>query len=89
VHLTGGKLRETRRFVRVRPTGLVSRVAKIIVDQKTPSLDCSVVDISAGGACLEVCGQVDLPKRFVLLHGGTKKTCNMVWRSGRRFGVAF
>jgi hypothetical protein len=87
--LAGGTMRENRRFVRVRPAGLVSKVAKIIVDQKAPVIDCTVIDISAGGACLEVCGQVQVPKRFVLFHGGTKKSCNIMWRNGRRFGVSF
>jgi hypothetical protein len=31
-----------RRFARVRPSGQVSRVAKIIVDQKAPVIDCSI-----------------------------------------------
>jgi len=82
-------MRENRRFVRLQPTGLVSKVAKIIVDQKKPAIDCTLVDISAGGACLEVWGQPEIPKRFVLMHGGAKKSCMTVWKSGRRFGVSF
>jgi hypothetical protein len=30
-----------------------------------------------------------IPKRFVLFHGGTKKSCTLVWKTGRRFGVSF
>jgi hypothetical protein len=81
---------ENRRFVRVRPAGLVSRGARIIVDQKkAPTIDCTVIDLSAGGACLEIYGQVQIPKRFVLFHGGTKKSCLVMWRNGRRLGVSF
>ena len=82
-------MRENRRFVRVRPAGLVSRVAKIILDPKTPTIDCSVVDQSAGGACLEVDNGKTLPNRFTQFHGGAKKTCNLVWQKGRRIGVSF
>jgi hypothetical protein len=78
-----------RRFARVRPSGQVSRVAKIIVDQKTPVIDCSIVDYSAGGACLELAGEIPLPPRFELLHGRTRKRCRLVWRAGRRIGVTF
>ena len=82
-------MRENRRFVRVRPTGLVSRAGKIIINPKTPTIDCGIVDISAGGACLEIDNGAAIPKRFILLHGGTKKSCCVVWQKGRRLGVTF
>lgn len=82
-------MRENRRFVRVKPSGLVSRAAKIVVDPKKPTIDCNIIDMSAGGACLEINSSGSVPKRFVLLHSGTKKNCIMVWAKGRRLGVAF
>jgi PilZ domain-containing protein len=78
-----------RRFSRVRPTGRISDAAKVIVGPKAPLIDCRVVDYSAGGACLEIWGQITLPNRFELLFGGTKKRCRVVWTAGRRLGVAF
>ena len=80
---------EKRRFVRTRPSGLVSKAATIIVDPKKPVIVCHVVDMGAGGACLEVGGQAAIPRRFVLLHGGVKKKCSLIWQTGRRFGVSF
>jgi hypothetical protein len=78
-----------RRFARVRPSGRNADVAKLIVGPKVPVVDCKVVDYSPGGACLEVWAQTKLPDRFELLFGGTKKRCRVVWRTGRRVGVAF
>ena len=78
-----------RRFARVRPTGRISGVGKLIVGPKDPVIDCRVVDYSPGGACLEVFGQTKLPNRFELLFGSTKKRCRVVWNAGRRLGVAF
>jgi hypothetical protein len=78
-----------RRFSRVRPTGRISDVGKVIVGPKDPAIACRVVDYSPGGACLEVGGQTKLPSRFELLFGGTKKRCRVVWSAGRRLGVAF
>ncbi|WP_244549007.1 PilZ domain-containing protein [Bradyrhizobium canariense] len=78
-----------RRFARVRPSGRVSNAAKIIVDAKSPAIDCTVVDYSAGGACLQVTGVTSLPPRFELLHGLTRKRCRVVWRDRLRVGVAF
>jgi PilZ domain len=87
--MQGANVGEKRRFVRTRPMGLVSRAATIIVDPKKPVIACNVVDLSAGGACLEVGGQIVVPRQFVLLHGGVKKKCRLVWQTGRRYGVAF
>jgi len=78
-----------RRFARVRPTGRDSDGAKLIIGPKHPTVDCRIIDYSPGGACLEIWEQTKLPGRFELLFGGTKKHCRMVWRAGRRLGVAF
>lgn len=80
---------DRRRYARVRPSGLVSPTATIIVDAKTPSIACKLVDLSAGGACLQVSNPEQLPKRFVLLHGKTKKSCLVMWRTRHRIGVQF
>jgi hypothetical protein len=62
-----------RLFARVRPKGQVSTAAKIIVAPQATAIDCTIVDYSPGGACLEVCGQITLVPRFELLWGATKK----------------
>jgi hypothetical protein len=67
----------------------MSSMAKVILGPRDPAIDCSVVDYSAGGACLEVSSRIKLPNRFELLHGGTKKRCRVIWSAGRRCGVAF
>ncbi len=59
-----------RRFARVKPSGPMSRSGKIIVDARTPVIDCQIIDYSAGGACLDVANPAALPKRFDLLYGG-------------------
>jgi hypothetical protein len=82
-------MREHRRFVRVRPSGLISKFGKIIVDAKAPAVDCTIIDISAGGACLQVNNPERIPKRFELLHGGTRKKCSTIWQKGSRLGVSF
>ncbi len=79
---------ENRRFTRVKPSGLVSRAAKILLPQGAP-IDCTVVDLSAGGACLDLAEPDRLPPRFTLLHGATKKSCLIKWKKFRRIGVQF
>jgi hypothetical protein len=68
----------------------VSKTAKIIVvDARSPAIDCKVVELSSGGACLEISNPIGIPERFVLLHGKTKKNCLVLWKEGRRLGVSF
>ena len=78
-----------RLYKRVRPSGLMSSKAKIIVDPKSKPVDCRLVDYSAGGACLEVFPMVPLPDRIEFVHGTVKKKCRIVWRRGIRIGVSF
>ena len=81
---------ETRGYARVRPSGLVSRSAKVYADQKGAALiDCTLIDISTGGACLETAGDAPVAARLVFMHGGVKKRARLVWKKGRRFGVIF
>ena len=83
------KVHEKRRFHRVRPSGLMAKTGTIFVDLKKPTTACNVVDISAGGACIEVHGSEPIPTRFVLNYSGVRKNCLLVWQKGRRVGVAF
>ncbi len=80
---------DRRRFVRIRPSGLVPKTATIIIDAKSPPIRCTVVDISAGGACLELGNAERLPQRFGLLHGRVRKRCLVVWRRHQKVGVQF
>ena len=80
---------DKRRFHRVRPSGQMARTGTIFIDLKSPTTTCDIVDVSAGGACIEVHGNAVIPKRFILNHGGVKKTCRVVWQKGRRVGVSY
>ena len=80
---------ENRRYARVKPVGIISKTGKLILDAKSPAVDCKVLDISGGGACLETAAPVKLPRRFMLVHGGTRKHCSLVWQKDLRFGVCF
>ncbi len=67
----------------------MATTATIFVDLKSPTVACRIIDVSAGGACLEVHGSDAIPPRFMLNHSGVKKACHIVWQKGRRVGVAF
>ena len=78
-----------RKYARVKPAGLVSRQAKIITDARAPVINCTLIDYSPGGACVDLGGQVSIPDRFELLHVNTKKRCRIAWKRGSRIGVVF
>ena len=78
-----------RLYKRVRPVGQMSSEAKIIVAPKSAPIACTLVDYSAGGACLQLFPMVTLPDRIELLYGSVRKKCRIVWRRGIRIGVAF
>lgn len=80
---------QNRRFARVKPSGRISSSGKIMVDAKSPLIDCFIIDYGAGGVCLQVNPGVVLPKRFELIHGTIRKKCRIAWVKGRRVGVAF
>jgi hypothetical protein len=82
-------MREHRRYHRVRPAGLVSMTGTLFADMKSRPTVCSIIDLSAGGACIDVHGSDAIPQKFILNHGGVKKTCRVVWQKGRRVGVTF
>jgi hypothetical protein len=67
----------------------MSKTGQIILGPKMPAIKCSIVDYSAGGACLEIFPMVTLPERFDFLYGSVKKRSRVVWRRGIRIGVAF
>jgi hypothetical protein len=80
---------QERQFARVEPRGLVSKNATLIVDLHKPVLECTVVDMSAGGACVFVLGQAEIPDHLTFLHAGVRKTSRVIWRKGRRIGLKF
>lgn len=67
----------------------MSSQAKIILSPKFDPVACTVIDYSAGGACLELFPMPTLPDRFEFLYGATRKRCRIVWRRGIRIGVTF
>jgi hypothetical protein len=52
---------------------------------------CTVRNMSAGGAAIELDGLVALPQSFTLAisRDNFVRSCRTVWRSERRIGLAF
>lgn len=55
------------------------------------TIDCTVKNISFGGAALEVASPLGIPIAFdlVMQTQGLRQRCHVVWRKEKRIGVAF
>jgi hypothetical protein len=54
-------------------------------------MDCTVRNLSAAGAMIEVESSDDIPNEIILdiLISGARIPCHVVWKHSRRLGVAF
>ncbi len=55
------------------------------------AIDCTVRNLTAYGALLEVESPAGIPHRFVLVipSEGVSRSCRLIWASERRIGVRF
>ena len=61
------------------------------IEFRGSAIDCTVRNVSKGGAALDVASPVGIPEQFtlVLLSDGLRFSCRVVWRKQRRIGVVF
>jgi len=80
-------MREQRTQARRR----ILKAGRIIFNDRFSVIDCTVRNLSDGGACLEVASSIGIPDDFDLdieaEHLG--RHCHVAWRTERRIGVAF
>ena len=60
--------------------------------RSTTTINCTVRDLSASGACLRVASPVGIPNTFDLRlnqDDDMARHCQVVWRSADRIGVRF
>jgi len=76
---------------RSHPRTKINRLARIHADQAGLTCECTITDISEGGARLFV-PDIELPQHFVLAISGDKparEECRVAWRLGGEIGVQF
>jgi len=70
----------------------VNIAAKLAATPDGPLRDCVVIDISEGGARLEIDPGEDAPQEFIIVFGPSGhpcRQCRVVWRANKQVGVAF
>jgi hypothetical protein len=70
---------------------LTLKTAKIVFDHMTAPIDCAILNISDGGACILVPRFAEIPAAFQLIvdPDGMTYACSVRWKSGNRGGLAF
>jgi len=53
------------------------------------AITCTVRNLSATGAALDVTSPVGIPAQFIPVTEGNHLTCRVVWRKEKRIGVTF
>jgi hypothetical protein len=61
-----------------------------VIRQPGSTIRCSVQDLWNKGAVLVPNGVAHVPERFeLLLDGDIRRSCQIIWRSNNRLGIAF
>lgn len=62
-----------------------------IAFNRAAGITCTIRNISATGACLEVASPLGIPDSFTLVIESDHEThpCQVAWRSNKRIGVSF
>jgi hypothetical protein len=78
---------ERRREIRARTL----KSARILFNQHHSVIDCTVRNLSAGGACLNVASSLGIPERFDVMFDAdhSVRPCRMVWHKEKQLGVEF
>ena len=65
--------------------------ARIIFNEHRSVIDCTVRNLTSGGACLNVESAIGIPERFDVLFDADKsvRPCRMVWHKQKQLGVEF
>jgi uncharacterized protein (DUF2336 family) len=75
---------------RKTPRRLALEIGTIEYANMDAAIDCAIVDIAAGGACLVVQDAGPVPETFSLTvnYSGAKHLCSKAWQSNNRIGVS-
>jgi hypothetical protein len=64
--------------------------AQIVFDEPDSRMDCTIRDLSDGGACVEVSNTRLVPSLFRLVRAsGATQFCRVAWRTRNKLGVTF
>ncbi len=64
--------------------------AQVILEESGGTRDCLVINMSDGGAAIQLTGNLDMPQTFRLkIQQGPAQPCEVCWRHGNKLGIRF
>jgi hypothetical protein len=78
---------DKRRWIRIKPAGFAQRTGKLLFGENL--IECRIIDLSAGGACIELSQACNLPKQFEFINGRSRIICHVAWIRGCRVGIEY
>jgi hypothetical protein len=68
----------------------MTRAARVYINERQSLIDCTILDLSEGGAKLEFASRPMLPRTFDLqMQNGAIYRCEVRWAKDNFFGVRF
>jgi hypothetical protein len=76
---------------RRQPRARTLKSARILFNEHHSVIDCTVRNLSAEGACLNVASAIGIPERFDVIFDADQsiRPCRMVWHKEKQLGVEF
>jgi hypothetical protein len=76
---------------RQQPRARTLKAARILLNQHHSVIDCTVRNLSPGGACLNVASSLGIPERFDVIFEADHsiRPCRLVWHKEKQLGVEF
>ena len=76
---------------RRQPRARMLKSARILFNEHRSVIDCTVRNLSATGACLNVTSTIGIPNRFDVMFDADKsiRSCRLIWHKETRIGVEF
>ncbi len=80
-------MQDNRRVTRTR----TFKGANIILNDDSHLFDCTVINLTNLGSCVQVPSTVGIPDVFTLSFdcARSSRRCRVIWRTERKLGVAF
>lgn len=64
--------------------------AQVILEESGGTRDCIVINMSDGGAAIQLTANLDMPQTFRLkIQQGPAQPCEVCWRHGNKLGIRF
>jgi len=69
----------------------MSKTAKILADQQSPLIECTVCNLTSDGARLDFPTTMPAARSFTLSFDNfrSRRSCRVVWRTIDKLGVSF